>query len=450
MKRATWLPIAISASLICGCGEPQPADQQAPPTAEAEDSSSSAPAEIAESEEPVATGAAAEEPTSSGEAASGSEVEESIQTVVDGIGSNQPEVIWDAMPKPMRANMERLLHNIGFNMDAEFHGRIVGSLRKFEGVLQGKKDFILQNPQIAGAGIDPDQLSDNWDALVGLLSTLLDSELTDLKALQKMDVRAFLQRTGGQLMQQIADVSATMPEDPFRTEVTDKLADLEIELVEQSGQNATLLLKSPGEEPREVAFKRIANKWVPAELNKEYMKATNQLGLFLNVMIPAYFRANKEEILGQFDELDAALDQAAGAENLEDFNAAFVAVIERGTDLFKPFTDPAQIMAGARRKPAAPEAFVTVQILDELEESRRDAVGKQLLELVEDADNNLVTPSTEDGKTNFRVSPVDDIQAFAQRLSFATVGSIDEEQRLVVIELQPATREPIAAPRIEP
>lgn len=459
MSRATRKVALLSALwMIClagGCGDAPPGGQQTQTTSENERSGDAAVAP--EADKAAASGSHA--PESAGDAGGPVDpnepppIDQTIRTVVEGIAANHPEVVWDAMPVSYQQRIEAIVHMFGKSMDADIYARIIGSLRKIEGILKNKKELILQNPQLAEAGLDSDQLSAHWEEFVALFSTLLDSELSDLHTLQALDVREFLAGTGGTLMTQISQLSSAMPQDPFRTEVVERLSKLEVEVLARNNQAANVLIWLPGEEPSEVRFRQVNNKWVPEDVAGSFATTATQLGMFVNVILPAYLGKNKETVLAQFDALDAALDRVAAAENLDDFNVAVTDAVKQGEAVVTLFSDVDQIVAGLQQEPKRPatrEAFVTVIVLDDMDETRRKQLGEQLLALVDDADSSLVVPSSEQGRTSFRVSPVADVEAFIGRLDFADVASIDRQQRTIMIQPRSQqVREPLVAPMPE-
>ena len=60
-------------------------------------------------------------------------------------------------------------------------------------------------------------------------------------------------------------------------------------------------------------------------------------------------------------------------------------------------------------------------------------------------ERGLAVPRKEDsGELRIAVSPVGDVQAFAERIDFARVVSVDEETRTVVVELRSEEGAPAA------
>ena len=125
-----------------------------------------------------------------------------VLTVAHELGNNNPGVLWDAMPASYQDDVEGVIHDAAAKMDAEVYDKAFVILKKLVGVLEDKRDFILDHPMMNEGFIammlkDRKEVEKYWDDIVELVDILAASEISKLESLQSIDVGAFLGGTGG-------------------------------------------------------------------------------------------------------------------------------------------------------------------------------------------------------------------------------------------------------------
>ena len=147
---------------------------------------------------------------------------------------NQPQVLWEHLPKSYQKDVSDLIHEFAGKMDNELWTKGFTLTQKATKVLKEKKEFILANPMLSSGGVNTAKASQNWDVVISFLSTAVNSEISDLESLRALDVQEFLAGTGATLMQQATAISTLTNDDRFNAELG-KFKNLKVTVVAAEG-----------------------------------------------------------------------------------------------------------------------------------------------------------------------------------------------------------------------
>jgi len=194
--------------------------------------------------------------------------DKAVAAVLRGLETNDPRVIWEFLPESYQEDVNRVVHKFAHKMDAQLWNETFESANKISEVLKTRRAFILKHPAFKQE--DPaksKKVAANWDALVGLLSTVLESNISDLDQLKTIDVGEFLAETGGRLMSQFSDLSKLAPNDPYRKELQ-LVLETKVELVSSNQDEAMVKLspRNPALPTTEYEFVKVEGKWIPQTL----------------------------------------------------------------------------------------------------------------------------------------------------------------------------------------
>lgn len=246
-----------------------------------------------------------------------------VTHVAEQLKNNHPEVLWEALPASYQADVTTLVHEFGQNVDAEIYGKVVTLLQKLVGILQTKKEIIMQSSMMPEGMVDRENMDLKWDSVVGVLDTLVNSDLGDVEKVKTLDVRQFAATTGTKLMTQAAEVSKVSPEDPYQNEFMSKLENMTVELVSTEGDTAKVRITVPDEQPEEMDLVKVEDRWIPKEMADswadEIAEAREQIAKLGNDEDAAQ---TKMMAMGMFGMVEALLDQIANVETVEEFDAA--------------------------------------------------------------------------------------------------------------------------------
>lgn len=248
--------------------------------------------------------------------------DETIRFAAKSIGENHPEVVWQLLPKSYQADVNDLIVEFAGKMDAELWNTSFNVTKKLTKVLAEKKDFILNHPLIKNnPKVPKDDISKNWQNGVELLSTLVNSDISNLDNLKKPNVEKFLTDTVGKLMKQAAAISAATPDDKYAEGIT-KITQSKVTLVEKDDDSATIKVETAGEEPEEEDLVKVEGRWVPEKMAEEWKESMEKAKAGLGQISAADLAAVKGQVMPIMTMVEGSLDKMLAAKSQDDFDDA--------------------------------------------------------------------------------------------------------------------------------
>ena len=240
-----------------------------------------------------------------------------VQDLAKSLDEGHPEALWDALPASYQTDINEILSLFATNMDKDVYNKGFTVANKLVSVLKDKEEFILAHPMIMGMTQGKAD-NETYAAVVSVLEVFTASEITTLEGVGKLDVPAFLKSTGGKLIESGKTLSKLSPDDQPQI---DKLSDIEVKLINQTADKATISVKS-GEETEEVELVLVEDKWVPTEMAAGWKdgvaEAMKKLGELPSQMTPE----DKTQAMMGMDMAISALDQIGNASTQEEFEQA--------------------------------------------------------------------------------------------------------------------------------
>lgn len=375
----------------------------------------------------------------SDQAATADTPDAAMMQLVRGFQDQNPGAVWDFLPASYQKDVNDLIHLFANSMDQELHAKGFSVASKLVNVLKTKKEFILSAPSVAqglsGAPIDQERLNKDWDVLIGVLETIVKSDISDLDKLKAVDGGEYLRKTGGQLMKQLQAASKSLPNDPYETELMATLGKLSAKTVSVDGDSATVELTDAEGSTKTEQMVRVEGKWIPAEMANGWVGAIADIKSGLETM-PAAVAENKQQVLGALTMAEGLLTQLEQAETQEQFNAT----IEQAML-------PVMMMVGGMLggggdlggpAPVAEDGVRVVVIgLEEDDQDKLDEHFKNLMELAAAEEGSFTSGG---GQALIDLRPVKDVAAFAEKIKIGEVVDVDATERTItVIVAEPAS-----------
>jgi hypothetical protein len=248
------------------------------------------------------------------------------------------KAIWNQLPASYQDDVNGLVHDFGDKMDSEIWDKSFKVLQKVAKVLQEKKQFILAQDIPPGA-IEKDKLPDALDALADAISTIANSEISQLSNVADLDTGDFIAGTLTDLTKHLlatakeaAPELAGGPSGGDETKTTRKLLsnDGKTAVVEVT-MEFPAIPNFPNSEP--FVFKetlvQVEGKWIPEDVangwKEKIAEAKQNLGEALG---PETFEAQKGQVLITLGAADSALDTLLQANTQEEFDNALKGIKE--------------------------------------------------------------------------------------------------------------------------
>ncbi len=242
--------------------------------------------------------------------------------VVNGLGENQPEVVWRALPASYQDDVSGLVQEFAGRMEGSLWDQTFGTLSTLTRVLDEKRDFVLEHPTVAQQLSKSPNAEASYDAVVALLKTMIASDLSSLERLQSFDGERFLATTGSQIMARMGDLAALAPDSK---DSLDELSSLTVSFSRSEGERSWILVEKPGEEAKEVEMVVVEGKWVPAEMAESWdsgiADAREKLGQV------DFDPAQTAQAAAMLSMVDGSLKGLLAAQTAEEFQASVQGMI---------------------------------------------------------------------------------------------------------------------------
>ncbi|MDH3583056.1 MAG: hypothetical protein OER86_02445 [Phycisphaerae bacterium] len=239
-----------------------------------------------------------------------------VQVVIKGLTSNRPRAAWDALPASYQKDVTSLVHGIAEKMDEELYNKGFAVAGKAANVLRSKKKFILNHPMVAMMiAAKRTEAETNWESVVGLLDTMIKSELSKVSSLKTLDPAKFLDGTGATLMKQLSDLSKLAPEDQMA-----KIGQVKAELVSSEGDSAVVKITAPDQPAQTQKFTRVEGKWIPADMAAQWSKSIGQAKANVAKMTKEDMAKAKPQGMMMLAMVESLVGQLEKAETQDAFN----------------------------------------------------------------------------------------------------------------------------------
>jgi hypothetical protein len=184
-------------------------------------------------------------------------------------------------------------------------------------VLREKKTLIFESATFQSTQVDSAEIDQALNPTFAISETLLTSEISTLYGLGMIDWEQFLATTGATVLEQASALEIVDGEDPLG-----ELATLEVEIVTETEDTATLRLKTANEDPEEVEMVRVEGRWIPADLAKRWPEMMANARQKLDELTPESMAAIKTQAMMGLGMAEGLIDQIATIESAEQFDAA--------------------------------------------------------------------------------------------------------------------------------
>jgi hypothetical protein len=241
--------------------------------------------------------------------------------------------LWNALPGSYQKDLQSLVSDTAGKVDPEVFAKGVAVFRKAVQLLKDKKEFVLKNDALAQLPLtDPKKLPQFYDAVLAVLATLADSELTRLDDLKKADVGKVLSGTGVKVFKQIAAAEEFVDESKFNGAfqlpvhnmigANERLKKDVLTVVKSDDKEATVNWKvtTGFQRERQIVFTNVEGKWIDKKLVEEWPMIIKGSQTGLEFVLPFVSKDGKPAALDFLGKIDKSLDALAAAKTADDFN----------------------------------------------------------------------------------------------------------------------------------
>lgn len=240
-----------------------------------------------------------------------------IQTVITEFAKGNGGIIWQAMPASYQADVSDLLHLAGSKIDPEMYDKSFATITRLAEVVDQQQAFILNSSFMEGRSAEEmAQLEAALPSVVGLVKTITTSELASTTGLLNFKGQEFFETTVSKFTQYAETLGQLAGEESGLSDYMNAV----VSVVEADDLQATLLTTVPGQEPREQAFTKVEQRWVPSEMASGWAAEIAEAKAELDASSMEEMAAQKPQIMGVLTMIDGVLTQIAAAETQEQFD----------------------------------------------------------------------------------------------------------------------------------
>ena len=250
-----------------------------------------------------------------------------VRAVAAGLADRHPEILWQALPPTYQKDISELTHSFAEKMDPAVWEATFGIGRRLAGLLRDKKDIILSSSMMQAAGEEREQVEGGWDEMVSSLDSFFASKVSNLDAMKTIDWEEYIATTGRDLMNLAAEKSKADGDDTFDREFTQKLLQTEVEVISTEGDNATLRMTAPDEDPEEMQLTRVEGRWVPNDMAKDWDKNVAEARQKLAAVTDEEIQQGSMQAMMMIGMVDGVIAQLETVETTEEFEQALQGVL---------------------------------------------------------------------------------------------------------------------------
>jgi hypothetical protein len=191
-----------------------------------------------------------------------------VLAVAHALADGNPRGIWDALPASYQTDVNDLIHQAAETADPLAWDMGFSIASRLVGVLRDKKEFVMGNQMLA---MNPkkDEIAAGWDGMVGLLSTVTESDLAKLDSLKTLDVGDFLGTTGAKFMTDIESLAGLAPSNKTGNDLA-ALRNITVTVLNTTEGVAEVEMKIPGVTNQTEKFIQVEGRWVPQEIASDW------------------------------------------------------------------------------------------------------------------------------------------------------------------------------------
>lgn len=251
-----------------------------------------------------------------------------VTAVMSAMADGNPRGPWDALPSSYQSEINSLIHEYADVVDPIMWDKGFSVANRFANVLADKQEFIFGNQMVAmqmASNPQANEIKDAYPKVVGLLTTILGSDIASREKLKTLDVGEFLGTTGAQLFGNAAALAALSPSNSFATDM-DSLRDVSAKVLSTEGDIVEIEISAPGQTNQVEKMKQVEGRWIPVQMADEWEEGIKKAQAGLEKM-----KAEKQAVGMQAQMMlgmvEGVLAQFENANNQQDFDMALQGVM---------------------------------------------------------------------------------------------------------------------------
>lgn len=255
--------------------------------------------------------------------------------------NDEPVLLWNCLPSSWREQINGLVHDFGSKIDANAYDELMSTARMVVDILANKKTLIM-NSQMGlmmmqqAAGAQSAVISENYDLLVTVLQTFVDSDLGTAEGLKRCDLGKIISTYGSEIMRLSKAISMSSVPVPGADDIPIEALRAIIAGAEGmtsvvnnvSGDEATITVSMPDTPDEITQMKKVDDRWVPAEIADQMPMAMMQAKGALASQNMAQMNAYLKQAQAMLPMIKAMVTSLQQASTQKEFDEALMTVMQ--------------------------------------------------------------------------------------------------------------------------
>ncbi len=252
---------------------------------------------------------------------------------LESIAANQPEQIFDLLPKSYQNDIEEVVVAFARNTDTAVWNQTRGLLGKISRVLTVQQDLLATalTKHIPDSD-DPDALREGIAALSLVAGHLGNSGMSDIQRLKQGNLRQLLADDGHILMESLETAAGTVSGNINQPNMWSSARSATVEVLTADDDTATIRTVV-GEEIEDIELLRVDGRWIPAEMADGWQESIASQRQAIASMATPEGRQQQQMatmMLGMVDGVLSQIEQAKTAEEIDRILAGVMALMMGG------------------------------------------------------------------------------------------------------------------------
>ena len=273
----------------------------------------------------------------------GETADEAVQDTINRIGAGDVGALWEAVPASYQQDISRLVHTAAAKMDPVVWDRSFAVGKKLASVMRARKDLMFAAVETGTDPQDAEGFKASIEGTIDILSLVVNSEISKLENVRKLDMGKFAAGTGTKLGRRVMAFQNAVGIGVMGVAELATMKDAKVTLVGTENGVATLSIEMPDKEmPDEsvggpVPFVQVDGKWAPQSMAAAWATWMAKAEAKVQAMKPKLDEAQVQQFVAVADTIDEQLDTLAKTEDPQQFGVQLEMVQMSLTGLFVPF-----------------------------------------------------------------------------------------------------------------
>lgn len=248
---------------------------------------------------------------------------EAIQTILEGLEANQPQVLWTALPPSYQADLQELQTIFCANMDADLYDKTFQILGKVAKVLDKQEEYIFNSPMALNTPLIESNIGNHWDEVVGIMNSVVTSDIATIESLSQIEPTEFLASTGHKFMEDLQDLSQKSQRPGRQTSweyLNQAIEDAGIRFTSSTNGQGTLQFNRPDGTVEDVELTQVEGRWVPSDLASSWDMVISQAKEGMERLNGPEFQQIKPMVSLVWSTVEHTINQLLRAESQKEFD----------------------------------------------------------------------------------------------------------------------------------